>query len=146
MRERHLVVGMAAVLLAALSIIALSDFWGENLITGMLTDPFGSEMEGTSMLYSVVHLKKVQMAYGLEEYEEMTYYARMLVDTCRGLPEQELTLCIYDNLQPNWNLAGNDGPYYMFDVASSYYTWEYDPVYQKIMERGILYRFALDFS
>lgn len=145
MKEKQLVFGMVLVLVAALAILTLNGSVSQNQMTGLVSGFITRDMTNITTVYSVAHVTRVQADYGFEEYGKMVAGARDLVEKCRALEEDTL-LCINDNLEPGWVVLGNEGTYYLFGVASSYKTREYDPTQGKVVEKGILYRFALDFS
>jgi hypothetical protein len=147
MREKQLVFGMAAVLIAVLMILSIASFDGTSTITGLLTASGGRDMTNLTTLYSVVPITRVQTGYELGEYDRIVFEAKTLVEKCRFLANlTETDICIATNLEAGWTKLGSEDTFYQFEVVSGQKARAYDEDQKKITEKDIIYKFALDFS
>ena len=145
MKERYLVLGMAAILIASF-LILLMPAERENPLTGMASasERNIAETGDVRTTYSVIHITRIETGYRFSEYEELSESAKELVDDCRG--SSDIASCIASDMESGWTMVGSDGTVCLFEVTGSQNQRVYDEAEKKIIEKPLLYKFALDFS
>jgi hypothetical protein len=141
---RFAVTGMVLVLLMALMVISLSGIDSQDKITGFVAVEKAGSAVGLPSTYSVVPISRLSLNYTLSEYTRLVTEAKRLVVKCAS--RDNVTDCLDIYLKKGWSIAGNEGNIYKFDVAASQKLPMYDEAEQKIVEKELTYRLALDFS
>jgi hypothetical protein len=143
--SRFAVTGMVLVLVMALMIISLSGIDSPDRITGFAASGSKGQAETTlPSTYSVVPISKLSPDYSFSEYPSLVSEAKRLVSKCRG--KENVTGCLETYLKRGWSIAGSEETVYLFNVKGSQKLKIYDAAEKNVVEKAVLYRFALDFS
>jgi len=148
MIRKSSVVGMVLLLVIALLMISTLFNPSGNRITGLLVLDSQSKLDELESVYSLIPIFETSADYSLKEYDEIAAAAKTLLDECKSNDEKAVEKCVDTKLPTNqaWTIAERSGFFYKFEVKSRYKLPTYDDSTQKLEDKEIIYRFALDFS
>ena len=148
--NKNYLFGVLAIVLAILilSVVGPGNTEGNRITGFFILDP-ATPIEDINSTYALTPIFEVKTEYSLKEYEEVVDEARALLSKCKETDAVVVNTCVAGevSLIHGWTIVEYQEFLYKFEVVKSALTLPfYNETTQKMENKQVAYRFALDFS